>query len=179
MTEEFDFSDLAVYISVKEAAQILGLSHKRIYRYIEANRLPARKLGRDYILPKEAVTNFKLKTVGRPREKTPPWRFYQTGGLSNTEIRVPVRAGQQAELAERLRTIREQNLHEFTGTIQRYVIEGDESLSSVTISLFWKDIEMPEEVTRQSELAAFKRDLADVLDWERASEVTNKVMIHT
>src|SRR6266567_8891847 len=125
MTEEFDFSDLAGYISVKEAAQILGLSHKRIYRYIEANRLPARKLGRDYILSKEAVTNFKLKTAGRPREKTPPWRIYQAGTLLTTDIQVQVRPGQQEKLLEKLEAIRNDMRHMFPGTIGRYVIKPD------------------------------------------------------
>ena len=50
---------------------------------------------------------------------------------------------------------------------------------TVTISLIWKDIEMPDETTRQRELAAFKKELEDVLDWDTAIESTNKVIIHT
>lgn len=179
MAEEFDFSELADYISVKEAAQLLGLSHKRVYRYIETNRLPARKIGRDYVLPKEAVRNFRLKTAGRPREKTPSWRIYQAGPLLNTEIQVAVRAGQQTALIERLKEMQTRNLHTITGTVSRYIIEGDEALSSITISLMWKDVDMPDEESRRQELEAFKRELDDVVDWERASERTSRVIIHT
>src|ERR1700720_4359187 len=114
MADVTHFSDLANYVSVKEAAEMLGISTKRVYRYIEAERLPAYKPGRDYLLPKEAVKQFKLKNAGRPREKTPPWRIYQTGTLLTTDIQVQVRAGQQEKLLEKLEAIRNDRSEEHT-----------------------------------------------------------------
>ena len=179
MAETDSFPDLSGYITAREAAKMLHISIKETYRYIRSKRLPAFKPGRDYMIPKQAVEEFKRKTAGRPREKAPPWHAYQAGVLLATEIRVRVHAGQQKRLLEKLQAIQEGNRHAFTGSIQRYVIEGDVLLTTAIISLIWKDIEMPDEATRQRELAAFKQELADVLDWDSATESTNRVLIHT
>jgi hypothetical protein len=38
---------------------------------------------------------------------------------------------------------------------------------------------MPDEATRQEALADFQKELADVLDWDKAQFRTEKVLIHT
>ncbi len=179
MADVTHFSDLAGYVSVKEAAEILGISTKRVYRYIETKRLPAYKPGRDYLLPREAVKQFKLKTAGRPREKTPPWRIYQTGTLLTTDIQVQVRAGQQEKLLEKLEVIRIDMRHMFPGTIGRYVIKTDASPTSVKIWLIWKDNEMPDEAAREKAFEEFRSEFADVLDWETAQSSTGEAILYT
>jgi quinol monooxygenase YgiN len=49
----------------------------------------------------------------------------------------------------------------------------------VQILLIWKDIEMPDESTRQDHLQAFQEELADVLDWDTAQYRDNETIIHT
>ena len=179
MADVTRFSDLADYVSVKEAAEILGISTKRVYRYIEAKRLPAYKPARDYLLPREAVKQFKLKNAGRPREKIPPWRIYQTGTLLITDIQVRVHAGQQQKLLEKLEAIRSDMRHMFPGTIGRYVIKTDTSLTSVKIWLIWKDNEMPDEATREKAFEEFRSEFADVLDWGTAQSSTGEAILYT
>lgn len=96
-----------------------------------------------------------------------------------TDIRVQVRAGQQAKLEEKLKTIQKLDRHTFPGTVARYVIKSDEALATVQILLIWKSTEMPDETTRQQDLMLFQEELADVLDWATAQSSTHEVIIHT
>ncbi len=83
------------------------------------------------------------------------------------DVRVRVNEGQQQRLVEKLNAMQEQQ-YLFPGTMQRYVFEDDDDPSNVTISLIWKDTEMPDESVIQQELSDFKQELADVLDWNTA-----------
>src|SRR6266567_5312254 len=99
MIESTDIPNLPGYVSIKEAADLLGVSDKRVYQYIRAGRLPAQRVGHILILPIEAVRQFKPGPSGRVRTKAPSWRTYRSRGtLFVTDIHVPVRAGQQATL---------------------------------------------------------------------------------
>jgi excisionase family DNA binding protein len=168
------------YVSTSEAAEMLGLSYYRVFEYVEYRRLPATLVGRMYMIPRKAVEEFKPQPTGRVRKKPPAWKEYRGGSrLFASEVRVSVREGQQEKLIERLNAIREANQHPLTGTVQRFVIAEDELLTSVLILLVWRDIEMPDEMARQKEFAAFKEELADVLDWETATESIEKVLLHT
>ncbi len=94
-------------------------------------------------------------------------------------IQVHVRVGKQAELLEKVKAIQKANRHTFPGTIARYLITGDEALSSVHFVLIWKDTEMPDETTRQQDLKALQEELADVIDWETALYSTNETLLYT
>jgi excisionase family DNA binding protein len=180
MNESIDIPNLPGYVSIKEAADLLGVSDKRVYQYIRAGRLPAQRVGHILILPTEAVKQFKPGPSGRTRTKAPSWRTYRSSGtLFVTDIRVPVHAGQQAALVKKLRTIQKLDEHLFPGTIARYVIKGDESLTALQILFVWKSTEMPDETVRKQDLSLFQEQLADMLDWEGAQYTTNEVIIHT
>lgn len=180
MTEDVDIPNLPGYVSVKEAASLLGISDKRVYQYVVAGRLPAKRVGHILILPVEEVKQFKPGPSGRTRTKAPSWRTYRSRGtLFATEIRVQVSTGQQVKLTEKLKAFQQADSHTFPGTVARYIIKGDEEFSEVHILLFWKDTEMPDEETRLQDLAALKDELADVLDWRTAQECTNEVLLHT
>ena len=69
MIESIDIPDLPGYVSIKEAAEMLGLSDKRVYQYVRAGRLPARRVGNILILPIEEVRQFKPSPSGRMRAK--------------------------------------------------------------------------------------------------------------
>ncbi len=180
MAESTNGPDLSNYVSVKEAADMLGISSKRVYAYIESRRLEAFKPGRDYFISKEAVKQFALKTAGRPREKTPLWRIYTNNvTLVSLAIEVEIRPNQQDAFAERMERMYENESHLFTGTIQRYVLKDKRSPHLVNIWLFWKDIDMSDEKTSEQELAAFKAELADVLDWDTAQYSHKEGIIYT
>jgi excisionase family DNA binding protein len=180
MMEGVDIPNLPGYVSVKEAAELLGISDKRVYQYVMAGRLPAQRVGHILILPVEEVKRFKPGPSGRTRTRAPSWRSYRSrGSLLATEIRVQVRSGQQGNLAEKLKAFQKADRHTFPGTVARYVSKGDEEFAEVHILLLWKDTEMPDEETRLHDLAALKDELADVLDWSTAQESTNEVLLHT
>ena len=70
-------------------------------------------------------------------------------------------------------------LPRFDGTVARYVVKSDESLTALQILFIWKSTEMPDEAARKHELALFQEQLDDVLEWERAQSTTNEAIIHT
>jgi excisionase family DNA binding protein len=180
MIDGIDIPNLPGYVSIREAADILGVSDKRVYQYVRAGRLPARRVGNILILPIEEVRQFKPSPSGRVRAKAPSWRAYRSrGALLITDIRVPVRVDQQAKLIEKLKAIQKGDRHTFLGTVARYVVKGDEGLTAVEIVLIWKSTEMPTEARRKQDLDLFQEELADVLDWQAARYVSHEVIIHT
>jgi NTP pyrophosphatase (non-canonical NTP hydrolase) len=78
-----------------------------------------------------------------------------------------------------LHAIQEANRHTFPGTLARYLIKGDEALTSMQFVLIWKDTDMPDETTRQHDLEALQDELADVLDWETAHTSINETLLYT
>jgi excisionase family DNA binding protein len=180
MPDGINIPSLPGYVSVREAAEMLGVSDKRVYQYVMAGRLPAQRVGHILILPIEEVRRFKPHPSGRVRARAPSWRVYRSRGmLLVTDICVPVRAGRQAQLLERLRAIQREDRHIFPGTVARYVLKGDAELQTLRILLVWKDTEMPDEETRRRDLAAFQAELADLLDWSGARSTTHEAIIHT
>ena len=180
MADIHEFADIPGYVSIKQAAHMLGITDKRVYRYIEIGRLPAFKASGVFLLSEEDVKQFKLNPPGRIRSSPPSWRVYSSRSkVLATEIRVRVRSGKQNELLEKLHTIQEANRHTFPGTIARYIIKGDEALTSVQFVLIWKDTDMPDKNARQHDLEVLQGELADVLDWETAQATTHETLMYT
>jgi excisionase family DNA binding protein len=180
MTEYVELPEVPEYISTEQAARLLGTSKQRVYQYIAEKRLPAFRAGNTILLRREAVEQFKPNITGRPRKKEPQWRIYRGGSaVLGTEIHVQVHPGQMQRLVEKLRAIYQGQRHIFPGTIQRYIFKDNNLLATVSIWLIWKDTEMPDEATRESNFAAFKAELTDVLDWETAQISTKEGIIYT
>jgi excisionase family DNA binding protein len=180
MADINDFPDLPGYVSIKQAAEMLGITDKRVYRYINLGRLPAFKSGGVFLLPEEEVKRFRLNPPGRVHRNPPRWRMYTARSkVFTTDIRVQVRLGQQKQLIRKLDAIRKANRHTFPGTIARYATKGDEEFTSMHFFLVWKDTEMPDEQTRLNHLTKLKEELADVLDWETAQYSTNETLMYT
>ena len=61
------FKDL---ISLEEASEISGLSNDHLRRLAEQGKLDAKKIGRNWITTKEAITYYmeKRKPRGRPKK---------------------------------------------------------------------------------------------------------------
>jgi len=177
---ENDVSELADFISTHEAAEILGISYNRMYQYVRAERLPKVRKGHMFFIPKSAVEHFKRNPPGRVRKQPPGWRIYNDRSkLLRTDILVQVRPNQQEKLVQKLKAIYKGKRHLFTGSMQRYVLRDLATPDHVEISLVWKDTEMPDKETRERELAAFREELADVLDWDTARYSEKEGIIYT
>lgn len=180
MTKDNDTSNIRDFVTTSEAAKMLGVSYYTVYEYIKEKRLVAESVGGIYMIPRKAVEDFRPKPAGRTRAKPPAWRVYRAGAkVRSMDIRVQIRSGQQAQLAEKLNAIQEKQQYLFPGTMQRYVFEDEKAPANVTITLIWKDTEMPDESSIQDDLAAFQAELADVLDWETAHYTLKRAIIHT
>lgn len=62
------------YVLIPVAAKELGVSRQTLWRYVTHDRLPAEKVGRDYVIRREDLDEFKAnrKPAGRPRKPSPP-----------------------------------------------------------------------------------------------------------
>lgn len=181
MIKDEDIPDIPGYVSVKEAAKLLGVSVSRMYEYVRERRLPLRKAGKTYMIHRDSLDEFKPNPTGRLRTKPPEWRVYKGGGqVFVTDILVQVRPGQQERLFQKLNAIEEEKRHSFSGTIARYILkERKDAFTTVNIWLVWKDTEMPDEAIRQKEFEAFKSELSDVLDWDTAHYSEKEGIIYT
>lgn len=57
-------------ITTNEAASLLGVTVQRIHQFISEGRLPAQKLGRDYIINDEDLKLVEVRKPGRPPKPT-------------------------------------------------------------------------------------------------------------
>ena len=57
-----------IYISVQDAAKELNVSRPRIQALIMANRLPAEKVGNQYVIQRDDLAKVKIRKPGRPRK---------------------------------------------------------------------------------------------------------------
>ena len=53
-------------LSVKQAAEILGVNRQRVQQLIESERLPAEKVGTYYVIKEVDLELVKERKVGRP-----------------------------------------------------------------------------------------------------------------
>lgn len=180
MKESLPLPELPGYVSLKQAAKIIGLSVSRVYQYVEEERLPAVRAGRNIMLLREAVEQFTPDVAGRKRKSPPPWRHLKVGGpLLATLITVPVREGRSKQLEQRLRVFEQEERHGLAGTVARYIVKQRANPLIVNIFLVWKSSELPDEGERAAGLEALRADLSDVLDWSKASALDGEVLLHT
>jgi excisionase family DNA binding protein len=168
------------YASVKEAAEMLGLSPRTVYDYIEEGRLSGARLADVIAIPIEEILKFKREPSGRPRKNTPLWHI---SSGDNTQfmslISVQLRAGRRDILRQRLEVIRKKKQHLFPGTVMRYIAAGSNSIERVILLLVWRGTVIPDESARAAALEAFQHSLDDVLDWSTAQYEYGQVLMHT
>jgi excisionase family DNA binding protein len=57
----------ADFLSTNEAAQVLGVSVRRVRQFIDGGRLEGvRKFGRDWMIPRESLEAVRIRKTGRP-----------------------------------------------------------------------------------------------------------------
>lgn len=180
MDDNVDLPGIPGYVSVKEAARMLGLSARTIYDYVEEGRLPGARVADVIAIPVEAIKKFKREPSGRPRLHTPMWRI--SSGENEqfmTFVLVQERAGQHDALVRKLEVIRRKKQHIFPGTVMRYVAKNGTSPGQIILVLVWRGTVMPAETAREEALDQFRRTLADVLDWSTAQYSDGQVLMHT
>ena len=180
MREYLDLPSMSDYVSIKDAAKMLGVSDKRVYAYIEDGRLPAVRAAHVIMIPVEEVKKFKPKISGRPRKNTPMWRTSPSDNmLLTTSIFVHVLPSQQENLQKKLEEIKQQGEHIFPGTSARYIIGSTTHPGAIEILLIWRSTTMPDEADRKQALSEFQQALADVLDWSNVKYNHGEVFLHT
>ena len=55
-------------LSTAEAAELLGVSPRRIRALIKADKLPAEKFGTAYMINEKDLAKVKVRTTGRPKK---------------------------------------------------------------------------------------------------------------
>jgi excisionase family DNA binding protein len=180
MPNKIDQSRVPGYVSIKEAAKILGLSPSRIYEYVEDGRLSSVRAAHVILIPLQEVELFKPNISGRPRKSVLRWRISpQDNLLLSTTILVQLRPHQQDLLIKRLEEMKQSDLYLFPGTIARFITKSETTPGQVEISLIWRKTVMPTEEEREKALEDFRRALADVLDWNTAQYNHGQVLMHT
>jgi excisionase family DNA binding protein len=179
MNDEVNLPELKEYVSIKQAAEMLGLAYKTVHQYVTEGRIPAVRVVDVILIPVAEVKKFKPNMSGRPRKSVPRWHISPTDNtLLATIILVQMRSGQEAKLAERLDEIRRSGEHLFPGTISRYIMERKQYPGQVEIILIWRSSVMPASAKRDQALAAFRQSLDDVLDWSTAQYDEATILMH-
>jgi len=180
MRESLDLPNIPEYVSIKDAAKLLGVSDKRVYAYIEEGRLPAVRAAHVIMIPLEEVNRFKPKITGRPRKNTPMWRTSPDDNMLLTiSIFVNLWADRQERFKQTLDEIKQSGEHIFPGTVARYILRSQTHPGRVEILLIWRSTAIPDEKAREQALDEVRQALADMVDWSSARYDTGEVLIHT
>src|ERR1700730_15213238 len=164
MRESLDLPNIPEYVSIKEAAKMLGVSDKRVYAYIEEGRLSAMRAAHVIMISIEEVKKFQPKISGRPRKNTPVWRVSPADNLLLTNsIFMRLQAGKQKQLEQRLEQIRQTGEQIFPGTVARYIILDKAHMGEIEILLIWRSSSIPDDLTREKALDDFLQVLSDII----------------
>lgn len=110
------------YLTAREAAQVIGVSQRSVYGYVEAGKLSGVRLGNMMVVLSEEVERFERKAPGRTR--TGPPRWHQPPEMNReylTMIEVRLRPGQAEALKEKVERMRVEKKHLLPGTVARYM----------------------------------------------------------
>ena len=167
------------FLTVREAARIIGVSDRSVYGYVHAGKLPGARVGHTIVVSAEHARTYQRRAPGRVRTTAPSWhRPPQQNRLDLTTIKVRVRPGQEELLMGKLHEIRAARQHLLPGTAARYIARAPDDPASVMIVLIWRRTSMPCEREREAALAGLSAELADVLAWELAVRTESHVLLH-
>jgi excisionase family DNA binding protein len=170
---------LSGYLSVREAARVIGVSPRSVYSAISQGRLTAIRVGGATALDAEEVSHFEYQVAGRPRERHPVWRVPSGRNRQYlTRIKTRVREGESERLEQRLEEIRAARKHHLIGTVARIILRSQEDPTAIQLLLIWRQLVMPAQEERQAAIAALCDDLADVLDREQTTWSESQILLH-
>jgi excisionase family DNA binding protein len=175
----FSLERLPGYLTIKEAARIIGVSERSVYGYVKAGKLSGGRVGHIIAVSEEHARAYERKAPGRLRTITPPWHIPPLNNPQYlTTIKVLIRPGQDALLDRKLSEMRVARKHLLPGTAARYIAHDQHDPAKLIILLVWRSAVMPPDKEREAALAALTGDLADVLDWETAISKEGQVLLH-
>ncbi len=167
------------YVTVKEAARIIGVSSRSVYGYLESGKLPGVCIGNTLLVSTEEARAYERTAPGRVRVSPPPWhKPPRQNPLSLTLIRVRVRLGQSELLEQKLHEMCAEKKHLLPGTAARYIACDECDSNELIILLVWRGAALPLEEERAAALAAFRADLAEALDWETAVSAESQMLLY-
>jgi excisionase family DNA binding protein len=167
------------YLSVKEAARLIGVSERTIYAYVETGKLPAARIGNMTVVDAVSAHQYQRRAPGRLRTRIPSWHMPPENNLQYlTIITAHLRPGQGKRLIEKLQEIRTEGRHLLRGTAARYIVRSRACPDEVQVMLVWRSAIMPPEQERETALAALRADLADIVAWETARYEESQVVMH-
>jgi excisionase family DNA binding protein len=167
------------YLTVQEAASMLGVSARSVYGYISKGKLPVMRVEERILVKAQDVAAFELTPAGRQRERAPFWHVPpELNHLSVTMMKVRVRPGCDALLEDKLAEFQTERKHCLVGTSARYIGRSQCDASQIDILLFWRKATMPSEQDQKASLCAFYADLDDVVEWETAVVEEIDVLLH-
>ena len=59
-------SAIAGFLTPAEAAAVIGVSYEQVTRYVNDEKLPSSRIGRQILIPEKAVKMFKRPPKGNP-----------------------------------------------------------------------------------------------------------------
>ena len=167
------------FLTIREAANRLGLSERSVYGYIEDGRLPWVQEGKRRMVDAEAVAALIRQTPGRVRTTAPDWhRPPKQNPLTLTTITARLLPGQQDALETKVQEICQQHAHCVPGTAARYLIRDRDNPQKIVLILVWRASGLPSSEERQKALAALYADLETILDWSSAIVEEGEALLH-
>lgn len=167
------------YLSVREAARIMGVSERSVYGYIEAGKLPGARIGNIIVVIADYVYTYERRAPGRTRTTIPRWHIPPQKNLQYlTTITVRMRPGCDELLESKLVKMRTENEHRLPGTAARYIVRNQSDPDEIDILLIWRSVIMPPAEQREAALAALCAYLEEVLDWQTATTKEGQVLLH-
>ena len=61
-------NDAPAFLTTQQVAAALGVTQRRVVALIQAGRLKASRLGRDWLIPAQALEAVRERKPGRPRQ---------------------------------------------------------------------------------------------------------------
>ena len=161
-----DINSIPGYVTAPEAARIIGCSRSRVYQYVDAGRLEAKRLGPILLLQRDQVENFQRGPIGRQHGVAPKWRRYSNGSkFIALTIYAQLVPGMEETFLQKIEEERVRNLHTFVASFSRYIlVEG----ANVTITIIWKNFDLPDDALRNADLLEFRQEFALLFDWDTA-----------
>ncbi len=154
-----------VFISVREAARLLGISQQRVYGYLTRGKLTRRMIDERVMLKEAEVLAFASELQQCSSTGVRAWEFPGSASCSLTTILVSVRPDGETLLDSKLAEIHAQNKHQIAGTCSQVI---SRSPGRLLILLFWPDEACPPAEQREQEIAALVTDLSEACDWSTA-----------
>jgi hypothetical protein len=168
------------YVSLSEAAKLMGLSRRMANQYVENGKVRGVKAGRVIMVLEEDIAKFRPNATGRPRTRVPIWRLPVGNNLQYLMvIFTRIKPGQDENFDNKLREIHAAQDHLLVGTVARYFSRSKQKPQDVQIVFIWRSTVMPAEEEAAAAVEELKEAFTGILDWESSWDEYGQVVMHT